>query len=167
MRSVPEAYTIEKNKPYNEPIFLYIIQLDSTITKYYCSYKSDTPIVFDGQEYEWFPISHDPVSENTTGEIDKINVTLSNVSRLVRLYLEQYNGLRRCKVIIRQVFLNLLDDPTAKIDDTYTVSQVSCDTQNGSLILSSKLDILSVNLPGRIYTRNDFPGIPYQRTVVS
>ncbi len=167
MRNVATDFIAEKNKQANKPIFLYIIfDIDNQGTnKYFCAY--DTNIVFDGQVYEKFPISHEPITENTQGQIDHVNVTVSNISRLIRYYLGQYDGLRDKKVVIRQVFANLLDNADAKIDDTFFVKQVTCNQQDVTLTLSSKLDILSVNLPGRTYTRTEFPGIPYQRTIVA
>lgn len=167
MRDVAAEFVTEKNKQANRPIFLYIIyDIDGAGTnKYFCAY--DTNVTFDGQVYEKFPISHNPITENTQGQIDQVTITLSNVSRLIRYYLGLYDGLREKKVVIRQVFADLLDNPNAKIDDTYYVSQTTCNQQDVTLTLSSKLDVLSINLPGRTYTRNEFPGIPYQRTVVT
>ncbi len=59
---------------------------------YFAEAKAD--IVFDGITYTAFPIALDPISESTTGEIDSIKIKMGNASRVIQMYIENYD-LRR------------------------------------------------------------------------
>ena len=83
---------------------------------YLASYDED--IVYDLETYTRFPIMHEFTGENNQGRIDQVKVRLANVSRLIQLYLEQYD-FRGKKVIIRTVWANQLADPDAHIDDIF------------------------------------------------
>jgi len=160
MRNVNQNFIQEKNKQENRPIFLYtIFDYDSNGSNlYFCAH--DTTIEFGGIEYLKFPIRHEVIPENTQGQIDKVNISLSNVSRLIRSYLGQYDALRGKKISIKTVFADQLDDPSAFMEDTYFIDEVSSDQTDVIFSASSKFDILDVTLPRRTFTRQQFPGIP-------
>jgi len=152
MRSLDTDFIAKKNQQENKPIFLYTIyDYDGSTDLFFTNY--DTNITFDGQEYVRFPITHEFISENTQGQIDSVSLTLGNVSRLIQAYLEA-NDFRGVKVEIKQVFADLLDDTDAYIKHIYYVDSYTADQQNVEFTLTSKFDILEVELPARKYSRN-------------
>jgi len=152
MRSLDSDFIAKKNAQENQPIFLYTIyDYDGSTDLFFTNY--DTNITFDGQEYSRFPITHEFISENTKGQIDSIKVTLGNVSRLIQAHLENYD-FRGLKVEIKQVFADLLDDPDAYIKHIYYVDSYTADQQSVEFNLTSKFDVLEVELPARKFSRN-------------
>lgn len=151
-RNLDSNFITEKNKQENSPIFLYTIyDYDGSNDLFFTNY--DENVTFDGQEYTKFPIMHEYIEENTRGQIDTVKVTLGNVSRLIQAYLEE-NDFRGVKVDITQVFADLLDDTDAYIKHTYYIDSYIADQQNVEFTLTSKFDVLEVELPARKFSRN-------------
>ncbi|NOX15956.1 MAG: hypothetical protein GXP61_08030 [Epsilonproteobacteria bacterium] len=46
-------------------------------------------VVFGGETFKAFPFQIDTITESNKGELPKINITLSNVDRIVQAYVEQ------------------------------------------------------------------------------
>ena len=151
-RDTNAVFKQEKAKETNQPIFLYtIFDYDGSNDLYWAEY--DTDIVYDGITYIRFPIKHDFIGENTQGEIDAVRVTLGNVSRLIQAYLEN-NDFRGKKVRILQVWANQLADADAYIEDIYYIDSYTADQNNVQFSLTSKFDVLDLELPARKYSRN-------------
>lgn len=147
------AFKEETRKRSLQPIFLYTIyDYDGQGTnKYFAAY--DTNITFDGVEYLKFPITHDEITENVKGEIDTVKVQLSNISRLIEYYLQNYD-LRGKKISIKMVFANLLDDPDAYIEFSNYIDSYSSNVKDVVFNIMSKFDILGVTVPGRIFIKS-------------
>lgn len=154
MRQVNSTFTTEKNKQENRPIFLYtIVDYDGAGSNlYYAEY--DTDVVFGGITYQAFPITHEYISENSSGEIDTLKVRVSNVSRLISAYLEEYDAFRGREVRIKLVWADQLDDPNAYLEDIYYVDEVTVNEEVVEFTLSSKFDLLQETLPRRRFYRN-------------
>lgn len=151
-RDIDTTFKQEKAKQENSPVFLYIIEdYDGSNDLYLAGYDED--IVYNGITYTRFPITHEFTGENNQGQIDQVKVRLANVSRLIQLYLEQYD-FRGRKVIIRTVWADQLADPDAYIDDIFYVDNYTADQNNVEFTLTSKFDVLGVDLPARRYARN-------------
>jgi lambda family phage minor tail protein L len=93
------------------------------------------------------------VGENTEGRIDQVRVRLSNVSRLIQLYLEGLD-FRGKKVVIRTVWRDELADPDAHMDEVFYIDNYSADEKNVEFSLTSKFDVLGTDLPARRFSRN-------------
>ena len=151
-RNLSNAFKIEKNKQTNKPINLYTIkEYNGADDLRFAEYDSD--VTYQGDVYSKFPLTHENISENTQGEIDHVTVTISNISRLIQGYLESYD-LRGKKVIIRKVWANHLADPNAYTDSIYYIDSYIADENNVVFTLSSKFDVLDLELPARRYSRN-------------
>jgi len=151
-RNLSNAFKIEKNKQTNKPINLYTIkEYDGADDLRFAEYDSD--VTYQGDVYSKFPLTHENISENTQGEIDHVTVTISNISRLIQGYLESYD-LRGKKVIIRKVWANHLADTNAYTDSIYYIDSYVADESNVVFTLSSKFDVLDLELPARRYSRN-------------
>ncbi len=151
-RNIDSTFKAEKAKQENQPIFLYTIEdYDGVSDLHLAGY--DTDITYNSVLYSRFPISHEFVGENNQGQIDQVKVRLANVSRLIQSYLEQYD-FRGKKVIIRMVWANQLADPDAYMDDAFYIDSYTADQSNVEFTLTSKFDVLGVDLPARRYARN-------------
>lgn len=153
MPNPSQPFVEEKNKSVNQPIFLYkIYNWDGEGNDLlYVPYP--TPVTFAGEVYLPFPISHESVSENAAGQVDKVAVRVSNVNRLIGGYLESYE-FRAKKCRIRTVFANMLDDDDAFLDDIYYIDDYVVMAELVEFNLSSKFDVVDKQLPKRRYTRN-------------
>lgn len=151
-RDVDLTFKQEKAKQENSPVFLYTLEAYDGINDLYLV-GFDQDVTYDGVLYSKFPITHEFVSENNQGQIDQVKVRLGNVSRLIELYLEQYD-FRGKRVVIRMVWLDQLADPDAHMDDVFYVDNYSADQKNVEFTLTGKFDVLGVDLPARRYARN-------------
>jgi lambda family phage minor tail protein L len=153
MKTTHATFISEKNKSSNRPVWLYTIYNYDGASHDLNYAEWDADITFNSVTYTKFPIRHDFVSSNTSGQIDTIRITLGNVSRLIQAYLEFYD-LRGKKVRVQAVFADQLATATACISDIFYIDSYSADENNVSFSLSSKFDILNINLPSRRYLRN-------------
>ncbi|MCK9555019.1 hypothetical protein M0R36_04280 [bacterium] len=154
MRSSGEGFISEKAKQANRPVLLFTIH-DYTGTEgedlNFCDYDQD--IVYAGVTYTKFPVRCDFIGDNAQGSINTIKVVLGNVSRLIQSYLMVYD-LRGLKVSIKLVFADKLDDEDAYVEDVYYIDSYQTNQQDAVFELTGKFDVLSLNLPGRVYSRN-------------
>jgi lambda family phage minor tail protein L len=153
MYNQDSIFKSEKNKPANQPIYLYTIHdYDGSGTNL-CLAEWDADIVYDGITYTKFPIKHDEIGENTQGEIDTFRVSVANVNRIIQAYLESYD-LRGKKVTITLVWANQLNDTDANIDFIYYIDNYTANENTVEFVLSSKYDIIDLTLPRGVYNRN-------------
>lgn len=143
----------ELNKETNQPIFLYRIFDYDGLGADLKFAEWDTDIVFDSLTYQKFPISHDVITENNQGQIDAIKVKVSNVSRLIQSYLEDFD-LRGKKVLIRLVFKDRLAYTDEKLDFYYFIDNYTANQDVVEFTLLPKTDVLGMTLPSRAYSRN-------------
>jgi len=167
MRLPHADFITEKNKQENAPVYLYtLFDCDGNGNDlHFASYDED--IVFAGTTYRKFPLTHEPVSENTQGQIDQVRITVSNVSREIEFYLNEYDGLRDKKVSIKQIFRETISNPEAVLEDVFYIDYPTSTESSVVFLASSKFDINDVTIPRRIYTRDEFPAIPSKRVYVA
>lgn len=146
------GFITEKNKQQNRPVYLYrVFDYDGSADLYFTNHDED--VTFDGQVYTAFPITHDTVADNTSGEIDQVTVKLANVSREIQAYLETYDW-RGLKVTITAVFLEELADADDSVVHTFYIDNYTADEESVSFVLTTKFDLLDIQLPLRTYNRN-------------
>ena len=149
------AFIAEKNAKVNGPIWLYNIELVPGSTAYDIKMAEwDTDITYKGLVFVKYPITHDGISENSSGEIDSLNVTISNVSREMSAYIEANDGLRGLKVTIWQVFKNLLADTHAYIEDVFWIDSCGYNQQAATFVLKGKIDLVNITIPTRKFSRD-------------
>lgn len=139
------------NKPIIEYIVLFEIQISDTRTDYYAA--SDKDFIFEGKTYKAYSISYAFISENSKNEIDSIQISVSNVTREAQA-LVMNNEIRGKRVKITNVILNSdATDANKTIGDTYYIDSFEVNEQVVTFNLTTKFDVLGVQLPGRTYTR--------------
>lgn len=145
-------FITEKNKAENRPVYLYrVVEYDGSSDLLLTNHDAD--VVFDGDTYTHFPVIHESVGDNSAGEIDQVNVRMANVSRLIQSYLETYDW-RGKKVIITAVFLDALDDADNALTHTFYIDNYTADEKDVNIVLTTKFDVLDVQLPLGSYNRN-------------
>ena len=152
MKNSDATFTAEKNKLVNRPVWLFTLHNynGSGTDLHYAEWDSD--ITFDGVTYTKMAIKHDFTSSNTSGSIDSIRVTVGNAGRVIHPYLELYD-FRGKKVTIQCVFLDQIGSAASYIKDMFYIDSITATDESVTFNLSSKFDILNVNLPNRIYMR--------------
>jgi lambda family phage minor tail protein L len=71
---------------------------------------SNYDIRFAGLTYSRFPVKFAGASVSTDGTIDKASIAVANVHPMMMGYVEAYNGLRNCRLLVKTVYANVLDD---------------------------------------------------------
>ncbi len=86
----PWLILLEVNVPTAPPTTLYLV-------------RNTEDIVFNLQTYIAFPFEIDTTKQVSKGEIPTVNLKVSNVSRTVQAYLEEYDGLIGQEINVRIV----------------------------------------------------------------
>jgi len=153
MRDTTTAFNETKNLQENRPIHLFtLFNYDGGGTNLYYAENNEN-VSFGGTTHIAFPITFDVVGENKSGGIDKVQVTIANVSRLIGSYLEAYD-FRGKKVSIKTVWADQLNDPSNYIEDIFFVDDYRADENSVVFTLAGKFDVMDVALPLRKYSRN-------------
>lgn len=151
-RTANNSFLDEKNSRSNRPIFLYsIYDYDGSSDLHYTNDNGN--VTYDGQLYTKYEITHASISENTSGEVNKVSLTIGNASRFMQSIIESYD-IRGKKVEIRLVWSNLLADTAAYLKDTFYIDSYSADQVTFNAVLAPKYDLLDLKLPRRLYNRN-------------
>jgi lambda family phage minor tail protein L len=151
MRSLDADFISRKNAKENKPIFLYHIhEYDGSNDLFLAEYDAD--VTFDSQVYTRFPIKHEHIEDTSQGQINGVKVIVANVNRLFQAYVEAYD-FRGKQVDIIHVWADKLDDPYAKMVDTFFIDGYSCDEKTIAFNLTSKMDVIELQLPARRYLR--------------
>lgn len=108
----------------SELITLVELQLNGAQTLFLA--MADEDITYDGTLYEKWRLSLEEMSENIEASIDSVTLGVGNVSREMQSYVEANDGLRGNKLTIKQVYRNLLSDPTAFVSESYTIAETTC-----------------------------------------
>jgi len=151
MRAIENNVIEEKNKETLEYYNLYEIKIDDDNVLRFVS--NNEIVVFNGNTYNPFPISHSEISENSNTEIETLQISVSNVSRFVQQFCKD-NELRGKEVKIITVFKDKLDVSTAKIEDKYYIDSYEINEKTANFTVSTKFDVLGVNLPKRVFSKN-------------
>lgn len=133
---------------------------------------SNFNVIYDGIEYVRFPLQWNPADMNSDGSVSKSSITIANVARELMYYVEQYNGLKMCRVLIKTVYENVLDEVytpqadgtilstpnpkknnTAYIEDEFYIDTYSATEQTIVFQLEPIID-LEIRLPRRRFMQD-------------
>lgn len=152
-RSTTTNFILEKNKRLKKPIHLYTIHDYDGASNDLRFAEYPVNVTYDSLEYIAFPIKFDSIKEGNQGEIGTVTLTISNVMRVLGGYMEVYNFQGK-KVTIRTIFKDLLAENLSFIDDVYYIDSYGNNQNDASFSLTSKFNILNVELPLCRYSRN-------------
>lgn len=133
--SLSSAIITEKNKLASSGAWIILceVTLPDTTVLPICRNTIDT--TFNGQLYVAFPFELDEISEDSKGEIPQVVVRVSNVTRIMGAYAEQYSGLVGCSIRIMLVHSDHLADVSPIVEHYFEVMSSSVDEKWLSLTL--------------------------------
>jgi hypothetical protein len=121
--------------------------------------RYNVPIVFEGVTWEPFPFGAIELTQSTTGEVPAFDIALSNAGRLMIGIMEQYELDNKNGRLI-WVHPDHLNDPTAKVEEPFTVVGARANESTGILTVAPVgFDPLTVQLPRKVVSLDDFPGV--------
>jgi lambda family phage minor tail protein L len=151
-RILPADFVSEKNKQESAGMInLYEIEYQTDTWLYLAQW--DTNIVFDGKTYIGVEtsVSHDKTGENREGSVEQVNISIANVDRLIGGYVETYDP-RGLRANILTVFETLLDDPTARLIERYSIDALTVNENAVNLICTTVIDLMNIVLPSRRFS---------------
>ena len=160
MRTLNQSSIDTKNKNFNTPLWLYELEISDTETLYFAENIED--IVYQGKTYKAFPIKHNEIKHDTSGEVQAINVSIANVNYQIMQYIRN-NDLRGKQVKIIQVFYENLDDNVPLCEEIYFIDSYSLNNQQAQFKLVGAFDTMNVLIPRRTISKDIFPFIPKSR----
>ena len=127
----------EKNKIASTGVWLVLLEvLYQNETAFRLALNNEN-IIWQNNEYIAFPFEVGDISQNSEKELPTLELKVSNVNREVQSYLEQYQGGKNTKAIIRVVNTNLLSEGavfeetfsvlSSKADQNWVTFSVGCD----------------------------------------
>lgn len=151
MRTLAAALIAQKNKAAGSPwVALLDVSLPDGTFFRPCNY--DQNIVFNGNTYTAFPFIIGDVKESSRGTLEQITLAVTNVSREIQSYLEEFDLIGQ-SVTIRVVNVDLLGNPAFCLEDgPYQIKQAPWDEKNVNFTLGA-FNVLEKPLPWLRYDR--------------
>ena len=124
----------EKNKLSNDGVVIVLLELTIPGLDDPVRVTSDNiNTIWNGNTYVPFPFELDEISESSAGEIPQIELRVSNVSRAIESYLQDYDthiktyGIEEVTVLISVVHSKHLDLITAEVEYEFRLKKPATD----------------------------------------
>jgi lambda family phage minor tail protein L len=155
MINLSDIAKIEKNKLFNNNVFITLLEVDLSqwdlgVVRV-CDNTED--IVWNGYTWNAFPFELDIKQDTTKGDIPNLTIKVSNVNRLFQQYVEKSNGAVGAKVTLRLVLSNNLDSTTPEIEEQFEVIGTQCDAYWITFTLGA-MNPLILRFPKHKYIKN-------------
>lgn len=124
MLQLSTAAILEKNKIAQESVWILLLQVNAPDGQIIRLCYNTENIEWDGYTWVAFPFVIDEMKQNKT-EIPQIPIRISNVTRAIERYVEQYGGFVGCTAIIRVVNSKCLNEGRAEIEETFTIQKAT------------------------------------------
>lgn len=141
MLQLSTAAILEKNKISQDSAWITLLEIrasDQTIIRI-CHNTED--ITWGGELWIAFPFTIDSVRQ-TKNEVPQVPVKISNITRVIEQYIEQYAGFVGCTVILRVVNSKHLDLSLAEVEETFTVQHTNSDANWATFNLGGSLPLM-------------------------
>lgn len=116
-------------------------------------------ITFEGVEWRPLGIGEVKQEQKVSKEIPVFELAVSNVNRQFQAII-QHNIIENKPGRILYVHPSLLDDDTAKLEDSFTIVSASTNRRIATLVVSSLgMDLWGVDLPWELVSSENFPGV--------
>lgn len=161
------AFSIDKNLLYGKP-YIFLVEFryeDAGVPQYIRLAQYDVDVTWNGALWKAFPIAPIETSQNLSGELPAFDISVGNVDRMMQSTFEYYKvvGLRGSVYIIKAT---ALADPTAVIDEPFTVQMAKCRNQIASVTCAPlPWNPIETMIPRRRTTRREFPGMAMNRNL--
>jgi phage-related protein len=80
-------------------------------------------------------------------------LTIGNTDKEIQYYLSNYNGLKKCKCIIKIIWKEAINNPDCYIDFEYIIENSTSDLKYATLNLMSMLDENNIKTPKMVYSK--------------
>lgn len=108
----------------------------------------DRSLMFNGELYEPAPFTVGSFSQDKEGGTPEVNISVSNIDRVILPIIERYNAFRGCKCEIRTVFVDNLE---YCVLDVFWINSIQATEHVVTFSLSSRLSIFDVKIPHNYY----------------
>ncbi len=129
MKNLPANLILEKNKLATTSAWLVLLDLTLPDASVIRLARNSENITFGGNVYTAFPFDLNATQSSGRGEIPTVQLRVSNVTRLLQAYIEQYNGGVGFSVKITVVNSALLAENYAELAMTFDVLACQSDSQ--------------------------------------
>lgn len=129
MINLPLALRIEKNKVAATAPWLLLLSVTLPDTSVVRLVSNNESIIFGGNTYQPFPFDLDVERTGSDKSVSELSLKVSNVTRALQPYLEQYSGLVGSGVRITVVHADNLTEDYASLTLDYEILATSCDEE--------------------------------------
>lgn len=136
MLDLPPAFIVTKNKLHDDGSALVLVEINFS-TDTLRLVRNTENITWNSEIWSAFPFEIDQIGEAKNGEASHIQIKVSNISRAVQAFIEEYDGGVDADVIIRVVHSKHLNEvlPLLRLDTK--VINTSADSHFVSFTLGS------------------------------
>lgn len=122
------SYTLihEKNSMSGNGNWLTLLEIQLPDTSTIRLVRNTEDITWNGKVWIAFPFTVDDVKESKN-ELPEINLRVSNVTRYLQPYLEDYQGCVGATVILRIIHSLALNETTPGLEENFTIISTSTD----------------------------------------
>ena len=149
MKSLPNGWATDLRKlhggqPY---IWLYEISITDSPSQFLRLAQWADEVQFESQTFYPWPIGHQGGGEDSTGRLDPITLTASNVTRELQAFLEYYNYLSGRTVRIIQI---KSDAPGLSISETYSIISAVANQSTVTFTMGARFLVAGANIGRRL-----------------
>lgn len=153
MLNLSAAGILEKNKLTSAGVWLILLKLTLSDASIIRLARNTEDITWDGQTWQKFPMEIDDVTREGQGEQSVLTIRVSNVTRTLMPYLEQYKGMVGNTVNLYIVHSENLANTTPEVDESFKVVSSSADAMWVTFELSAS-NLLNRQFPDDRYLKN-------------
>jgi len=149
-RLLTAAFLAEAAKSTNRPIYLYELQFGAILYLTSC----DVPITFPssgGQIYTPYTISHSDLNQENGQVAEQLSLSIGNAD-LEMSSIFAHEDLRKRRVTIKKVFLDLLSDYRDCMEWVFFVDTVTVEEEVCVFGCTSRVDVIHIKIPRRTFS---------------
>lgn len=138
MKTLSANLILEKNKVGAKSAWLILVDIEVTVGTTLRYVANNENVTFDGNLYTALPLMIDSTKETSKGEIPSVNLSVSNITRVLRTYLESYDGLTGCDVTLYVVNSDFLAEDYSDLTLEFSVLETKVTEEWVSLRLGAQ-----------------------------
>jgi len=137
MINLPANLILEKNKLDGQAPWLVTLDIVMPNSDQYFLVRNNEDITFNTQLYTAVPFELDIYTQDGTGEIPSINLTISNVHRVFQSYLEAYDGALAATVKVRVINMDNLTESYTELELDFDIMSSSATSESIVFVLGA------------------------------
>lgn len=129
MRNLPLALRQAKNSIDSDSPWLILLDIVLNNGPTYNIVNNNEDVEFQNKVYTAFPFKLEPPKETSQGDIPKLKLMVSNITRVIQTNMEELNGGIGSIVTLYIVNYDLLDEDYSELTMDFEVLASACDAQ--------------------------------------